>query len=354
MNFINRLFRRPALIKLFHWEYWSFNMVYVWIYPIFFLLCARARSFFFFAAANPAIRNGGFLNESKKAIYELMPRHLYPRTIYFSLPVNKESVLKDIIKGEFYFPLIGKPDSGGKGRGVKILKDERDVLQYAEQALVDFHIQQFVPYEKEVGIFYYRFPGQDNGRLSGIVKKEFLSVRGDGFNAIRKLLMKEDRAILQMKSLERIYGNELDTILPDGQKKIMVPYGNHARGAKFLDDSHLIDQQLTTVIDNVCKQVKEFYFGRLDIRYRDWEELKAGKNFCVIEVNGAGSEPTHIYDPRHTLFFAWKEIIRHWIILCRISRLNHKQGHSYLSIKDGLAMFREDSLQSEKLGGMPE
>jgi hypothetical protein len=95
-----------------------------------------------------------------------------------------------------------------------------------------------------------------------------------------------------------------------------------------------------------------FYFGRLDIRYNDWEELKQGKNFSVIEVNGAGSEPTHIYDPAHSLFFAWKEIIRHWYILWLISRQNHKKGHPYLTLKEGISMFREDKVWSQKLEAM--
>jgi len=135
---------------------------------------------------------------------------------------------------------------------------------------------------------------------------------------------------------------------------VLVPYGNHARGAKFLDDSNLIDEQLTRVMDNICNQVKDFYFGRLDIRFNTWEELKNGKNFSVIEVNGAGAEPTHIYDPKHSIFFAWKEIIRHWILLWRISRMNYKRGHKYLSLKEGLAMFREDKIHSKKLAAMPE
>ena len=125
-------------------------------------------------------------------------------------------------------------------------------------------------------------------------------------------------------------------------------------GAKFLDDSHLIDEELTDTIDKVCKQVKNFYFGRLDIRYNTWEELKKGVNFSVIEVNGAGSEPTHIYDPRHSLFFAWKEIVRHWLILWRISRKNHRRGYRYLTLREGIQMFRENSLVSKKLAAMPE
>ncbi|MBC7828014.1 MAG: D-alanine--D-alanine ligase, partial [Chitinophagaceae bacterium] len=83
-------------------------------------------------------------------------------------------------------------------------------------------------------------------------------------------------------------------------------------------------------------------------------ELKRGEALSIIEVNGAGSEPTHMYDPRHSIFFAWKEIVRHWFILWRISRMNHRKGHPYLSLKEGIAMFREDKAHSLKLAEMPE
>jgi hypothetical protein len=354
MNSIQRILHRPFFIKLFNWEYWSFSTVYALLYPIWILLCLRARSFFFFAASNPSIENGGFLNESKKDIHAIMPLNLSPKTAFFSLPANPEIVIEELKRQGLKFPLIGKPDIGGRGRGVKALKDEEDVKAYVRNAFLDFHIQEFVAFKNEVGIFYYRFPNQPVGTITGIVKKEFLSVTGNGKNTTRELLMKEKRAILQMDSLERMYGNKLDEVLESGERKMLVPYGNHARGAKFLDASDMIDEELTDTIDKVCRQVKDFYFGRLDVRYNTWEELKKGINFSVIEVNGAGSEPTHIYDPNHSLFFAWKEIVRHWIILCRISRANHKKGHRYLSFSEGVKMFREDKLVSQKLAAMPE
>ena len=317
-------------------------------------MCLRARSFFFFAASNPAIENGGFLNESKKDIYAIMPPGLSPKTSFFSLPANADFVLDQLKRDGLTFPLIGKPNIGGRGRGVKALKDEADVRAYVQNAFLDFHIQEFVAFRNEVGIFYCRYPGEAKGHITGIVRKEFLSVTGDGVHTIRDLLRGEKRAILQLESLHRMYGRELDRVLEQGDRKTLVPYGNHARGAKFLDVSYLIDEELTTTIDAVCKQVKDFYFGRLDIRYNTWEELKKGINFSVIEVNGAGSEPTHIYDPGHSLFFAWKEIVRHWIILWRISRRNHKRGYPYLTLKEGIRMFREDKLVSRKLAAMPE
>lgn len=352
MNRLRRLGFHPFLIRLCNWEYWNFHVIYGPLYIVWVGLCLRARSFFFFAAANPAIRNGGFLNESKKDLIPQIPSCLHPRTFFCTLQADAGMIMRQLAEMGFRFPLIGKPDVGGKGRGVKILRNENEVKDYAEKASMDFHIQEFVPYEKEAGIFYYRYPGEAQGHLSGIVRKEFLRVKGDGSSCMRTLLQKDRRAILQRKTLEAAYGSALDLILPAGEERVLVPYGNHARGAKFLDDSHLIDEELTRTIDRICRQMPEFYFGRLDIRYRDWEELRQGRHFAIIEVNGAGSEPTHIYDPAHSLFFAWKEIIRHWVILWRISRRNHRRGHRYLGIGEGIAMFREDKVWSERLAAM--
>jgi hypothetical protein len=354
MNVVQRILHRPFFIRLFNWEYWSFRAVYLCIYPIWLWLALRARSFFFFAASNPSIKNGGFLNESKKDIAAIIPEQFHPKTVFFALPANGDIVLQELQRAGLQFPLIGKPNIGGRGRGVKALRNEADVKAYVQQAFLDFHIQEFVSWKNEVGIFYYRYPGQQKGTISGIVRKEFLSVTGNGKNTIRELMQSDKRAVMYLESMERIHGNRLNLVLPAGEKMIISPYGNHARGAKFIDDTHLVNDALTTTIDGICKQIPDFYYGRLDIRYDTWEALQQGRNFAIIEVNGAGSEPTHMYDPRHSLFFAWKEIVRHWFIMCRISRMNRKRGHPYLSFKEGIQMFREDKLISQKLSAMPE
>jgi hypothetical protein len=144
----------------------------------------------------------------------------------------------------------------------------------------------------------------------------------------------------------------MNIVLKKDEEFIVVPYGNHVRGAKFLDDSRLIDEELTKTIDSICKKVDGFYFGRLDICYNDWEELKQGKNFSIIELNGSGSEPTHIYDPRHSVFWAWKEIAKHWKILYRVSKLNHQlQNTPYMTTRMGLDMFKQNSEYVKLLKG---
>ena len=352
MTWFSRLARRPFFIRILHWEYWSFGIVYAPIYLTWLWFASKARSFFFFAASNPAIQNGGFLSESKKDIHALIPAEYLPRTVFFSIPANPNLVLSEIKREGLRFPLIGKPDIGGKGRGIQALRDESDLLNYVRCSYTNFHIQEFVSYRHEVGIFYYRYPNERRGHISGIVSKEFLKVVGDGYSTIRELLMRNKRAILQIKKLEKKNGAILELVLPSGEERIVVPYGNHARGAKFIDNTQAIDEELENSIDRICQRIPEFYFGRLDIRYQDWGKLRQGKDLCIIEVNGAGAEPTHIYDPRHSIFFAWKEILRHINILCRISMLNHRKGYPYLTVKQGLQMFREDKLNSQKLAAM--
>lgn len=282
--------------------------------------------------------------ESKWSIYNLIPKKYYPRTLFFGQAVNPLEVIWAVGQAEFNYPLIGKPDIGMKGLAVKKLNDEPELIEYALSSPVNFLVQEFVPYENEVGIFYYRYPNEKKGHISGIVSKEFLTVQGDGMATVNELLHRDKRYILQLPVLKATYGDKLSAVLEMGEELVLVPYGNHVRGAKFVDISDRIDEQLVNVIDAVCDQVNGFYYGRLDIRFNTWEELREGKNFSIIEINGAGSEPTHMYDPKHSIFFAWKEIIRHWTILAKISRINHRRTkRPYMNWRSGWDMLKESS-----------
>ena len=338
---MKKIFLHPFFIRLTHWEYWPFHVVYGLLYPYWFWICLRARSLFFFSASNPTMENGGFLMESKKKIYDLMPQQYYPRTLFFKAGTRSEEIWNEIKHREFSLPLIGKPDIGMRGMGVKKLNTKNDLVDYVTHSRVDFLVQEFIPYEMEAGIFYYRLPNEKRGHISGIVSKEFLTVKGDGVSTILELLQQDKRYILQLPALQQQLAEKLYEVLPAGEPQVIVPYGNHARGAKFIDASHLIDDELTAVIDKVCRQVEGFYYGRMDIRFQSWEALKKGDRFSIVELNGAGSEPTHIYDPKHSIFFAWKEIIRHWHILFEISRQNHSSA-GYMDFRAGVKMFRDN------------
>lgn len=343
MLFFKKLSRYPLFIKIFHWEYWPFAVLYAPLYPYWFWLCLKARAFFYINAANPTIRNGGFLMESKKEIYDLLPNDTYPATLFFHPGTDVSIILQQMKSSNIQYPAIGKPDIGMRGMSVQKLENDHDLLAYVQKSKVDFLIQAYIPYEEELGIFYCRIPGEEKGQITGIVGKELLTVTGDGQSTIEELLQQDQRYILQLPVLKKSIPEELPVVLSVGEKKLLVPYGNHARGAKFLDVSHLADDRLNHMIDHLAKKINGFYYGRMDVRYHTIEDLRQGKNYSIIELNGSGSEPTHMYDPRHSVFFAWKEITRHWAIMCKISRINHKNGIPYMSRKEGLAMLKANS-----------
>jgi len=287
--------------------------------------------------------------ESKKQIYDLIPQKYYPKTELIKEGASFDTVKMALENSGIKYPLIAKPDIGLRGSAVKKIDTVEDLKVYAEKADFDYVVQDLIPYENEVGIFYVRFPSQKEGEITGIVSKEFLIITGDGVATIEELIKANPRYELQLKVLKKEYGNKLLDILPKGEKLNLVPYGNHARGAKFIDGSHWITPKLTAILNEMCLQIPGFYFGRLDIMYNTLKELEQGDNFSVVELNGAASEPTHIYDPKNSLFFAWKELARHITYMYEISVANHKKGAAYLPHKEGMKEYRLHLKQSKKI-----
>jgi hypothetical protein len=321
--------------RFLHWEYWPFAAVYYPILPIWFYYAVRARSFFFFNAANPSIKNGGMAMESKKDIYDLIPQQFYPKTILVNSADIVENTLQRMLQAGIEFPCIAKPDIGMKALAVKQIHNIEQLVDYQNKFDRDFLIQEFIDFPNELGIFYVRMPDQQNGKITGIVSKEYLTITGNGKDTMTQLIKNNPRSFSQLAQLEKMYGKELNTILPVDKKFILVPYGSHTRSAKQ-------NEKLQQTFNQICTQVSGFYFGRLDIRYQSFEDLCEGKNFSIIEINGAGAEPTHIYDPSHSVFFAWKEIIKHWSLLYRVSMANKKKGAPFLTYAEGMEMLRDN------------
>lgn len=287
--------------------------------------------------------------ESKKEIYNLIPQRYYPKTELIKEKTDVEEVKQLLEKSGIQYPLIAKPDIGLRGSAVKKIENLNELSAYHDKANFDYLIQDLIPYTNEFGIFYVRYPNEKKGKITGIVGKEFLIVEGDGASSIEDLIRKNPRYELQLKALRREYGQQLSEVLKKGEKKNLVPYGNHARGAKFIDESHRITPALTDTIDEICQQVPGFYFGRLDVMYNTFSALERGENFLLVELNGAASEPTHIYDPKHSVFFAWKELLRHITYMYEISVMNHKNGAPYLPHKIGMEQYRLHLEQSKKI-----
>lgn len=335
--------------QLKNWEYWSTPAIYIPMLPFWLYLSCRAKSLFFFHQANPALPFGGMAMDSKALIYNIIPEKHIPKTLFFRKKSAPETVINQIQKKEITFPLIIKPDIGLKGLGVEILDNKNDLQQYLLTCDYDFIIQEKIEFTNEIGVFYHRFPHHKKGKITGVVKKNFLNVTGNGQNTLAELIKQNPRSEIHFKTLQKRFSKEWNIIIPENKKIDLMPFGSHTRGAEFIDISHEIDENLEAKIDEICKEIDGFYYGRLDIMYDNLALLKQGQNFKIIELNGSKSEPTHIYDPKHSLFFAWKEIYKHWKIMSKIAAINKKSGTENLTLKDGIKILTENLKIEKKL-----
>ncbi len=332
----------PFLIKLRSWEYWPFAVVYLPVFVYYGWLSLKARSWFFFSAANPGIETGGMRGESKMGVLNKIETQFKPKTLFFKHPIQSpDTILNQLLLADFWFPIIAKPDRGERGFQVEKLNSVAALTQYLRQSKQGLIVQEYVDEPLELGVFYYRFPGEATGTVSSIVMKDFLSVTGDGRQSVAALLAQNERALLQLETLEKCFGNGLSEVLQAGETRLIMPIGNHCRGTKFLNGNHLISPELVAVFDRIGQHIEGFHFGRFDLRCRSIEHLLRGETIRIMELNGAGSEPAHIYQPGFSLWEGWRVLLRHWRVLYEISHTNHQLGVPYMTFGEARAYYRQ-------------
>jgi len=327
--------------RLTNWELWNFYVLYLPIIPVWLWNCLRSRSFWYFTTSNPTITFGGFEGEGKKEMYDQLPAHLYPRTLFIMHDLPWPEVKQRIAAAGFTYPFIVKPDVGMKGILFRKIESEEQLQKYHERIPVEYIVQDLVDLPVEVSVFYYRHPAEQKGVVSGFIHKELLHVKGDGQHNLRQLIEMHPRAKFRMEEMEHRHGHRFDRV-PEKDEIFFLSYaGNHNRGAHFTNLYKEIDEQLLSVFDSISHYNGQFFYGRYDIKTTSIDDLKQGKNFLILEYNGCGAEPNHIYDCGMGLFAAYAELLKHWRALYRISRYNHKQGIPYWPFRKGLNYLRE-------------
>ena len=276
---------------------------------------------------------GGMFGESKFDILKKIPQHLIPKTIIIE-PETSVAQVQDKLKTHGYtLPVIFKPDLGERGFMVKRINNEDDISEYLKTIRVRFLVQELVDLPLEFGVFYERKPSEIKGRVTSIVMKEMLSVTGDGTATLRELILNKPRAKLQFEKLRVVYEESLEEVIEKDKTIELVSIGNHALGTKFLNGNHLITEKLSSSFDAIGKSIEGFYFGRFDLRCSCLKDLEDGK-VKIVELNGCGAEPAHIYDPSFKLLSAILILLRHWRTIFEISRENHTLGVPYISFRE--------------------
>lgn len=302
-----------------HHEYWPWWMLVAPVWPLWAWYMLRTRNLTWFTAVNPGMEDSGFLGESKIKILNSIPNQYKPKTIFIH-----HSDQLDNVPELLAFPCIAKPDIGGRGRKIKTIHSYSELLDYHQSVQEDYMIQEIIPYELELGIFYIRMPWQSKGEIVSISKKEFLEVVGDGKSTVKQLMTRNYRASLQIERLHNIIN--MDEIVPNNEHLLLEPIGNHCRGTIFRDHGHLITPTLTAVFDKICAQIDGFYYGRFDLRVKSIEDLMQGNHIQIMELNGLTSDPAHIFDPNARLRDALKIQLSNCTKSYKIARYNLKLG----------------------------
>jgi hypothetical protein len=314
-------------------------MFYIPNIPYAFIHSLKARNLVFYTATNPGIRNSGIGTESKHEILSMLPEEYVPNSVLHRKDDRVQNTLNELHKKQISFPVIVKPDIGFRGLLVKKITSEQELQDYLEKYPIDIVIQEFLTHEYECGVFYYRHPKEDSGKVSSITLKEFLSITGDGTSTIKELVLSDDRAFLYYDLIKDDPSIDWEMVLNKNTSVKLSSIGNHSKGTRFINGNHLINKQLEKSMDRLNHQTNGWFYGRLDIKYHSLEELYQGK-FKVLELNGILAEPTHIYDASKTTYWkALKTIRTHWKQLYKIARYNHDQHN--VSYRKTLPFIRE-------------
>lgn len=335
---------------LTQWEQWHYNVKYALLAPVWLWYSLRARSFYFFVPANPALTFGGFEGGPKREIYKLLPPETYPKTIYIEPAWAFEKVESAIARGGFVFPLAVKPNIGMMGLMFRKINSGKELSIYHDTIMVDYMVQELVWYPLEVSVFYYRFPYEKKGAITGFVRKEALEVTGDGTSTLEMLMtVFAGRPGYKAEEWEHKHKDRLQEVLPEGEVYKLSWVANLSRGARLVSLEGEKDEKLLDVFDKLSHATKHFYYGRYDIKCASVADLKEGKNVSILEFNGAGAEPHHMYGNGNNLWQAFIIISHHWRVLFTIARYNNRQGIRYPTLREGLLFTKRANKHFKKL-----
>ncbi len=354
--------KRNKLVKVFlKWnrhEFWPSWLFYIPLGFYVFFLILKYRGFLWITAANPKIYAGGIAGESKYEILSnsydpsILKTFLFTPNFFSKFPKAKlklETFRAEIEKLGFSLPFILKPDIGERGIGVRLIKDWESAFQFLSECKEPYLIQKYHPGPLEAGVFYIRIPGKESGFVFSITKKFFPLLEGNGISTLEELISRHPRFRFQEPVFLERWKDQLELILQKGQIFSLGFGGNHIQGCEFRDGAESITPQLTLTIDSIAKSFPDFYFGRFDIRYEKESDLTEGTNLKVLELNGAMSESTNLYDPTFGLWKSYSILFRQWSYLFQVGFANAKLGTKTISWFELIRLLRNHSKYKESI-----
>lgn len=327
------------VIKWTQYEYWPWWFFYIPLLPYWLWLAFKTKSLAYFTATNTNIELGGFFGESKIDILDQIASEYKPKTFFVSKESPFETVKESMNLTQIQFPIVAKPNVGERGFEVEKIIDILQLENYHQRAAHEYIIQEFIVFSLELGVLFCRMPDEPIGKITSVTIKEFLSVKGDGKSSILQLMEQNTRARFQIEAVSKRLGEGINQIIEAGEEMLLEPIGNHCRGTRFVDGNHFINPKLNEVFNRIALPMEGFYYGRFDMKVKSLDDLYKGENIRIMELNGASSEPGHIYDARNGIIKAYRDLAFHWNLLAQISIQNQKRGIKPVSFRTIVRTF---------------
>ncbi len=351
--------------RLVHHEYWPTWVLYVPVVLQNIGLGLRHGGFMTPSCCNPEFgKSGGMAGESKAHIFELLGAERDPRVLPLRLiaageaPSARAERVLALVRAESAlggYPVILKPNSGERGHAVKIARDDADVHAYFATMTADAIVQRYHPGPMECGVMWVRTLGPDGdarprdaaapkdglrGEVFAITDKVFPFVEGDGRRTLEDLIWDHPRYRRQAGVFLARFAGQITRVPARGERVPLARSGNHCQGVLFRDGEHLRSPALESAIDALASAFPRLDVGRFDIRYESVEKLQRGE-FGIVELNGTASEPTNIYDPDRSVWWAWSVLLRLWRRLYVLGEARRREGVPMSNLRTLLHETRE-------------
>lgn len=326
-------------------------MVVQWLW-----LGLRYRSVTLPSAANPRITAGGLVGEGKLEYFRIMgPLARAATAEHVGVRVEASTTSSEVITAlhdaGLQFPVVAKPDLGWCGYGVRKLVDQRALQAYLQhypygQVLV---LQRYLPEEGEAGLFYVRHRDAEVGTLIGMLLRHYPRVVGNGRDTVANLLASDPR--LKRATSGALHQGDYDPLhVPHAGEKIRLSTIASTRvGGLYEDATAAVTSALSARVDAIAKNMQDFHVGRFDVRYTTLHALLQGQ-FTIMEVNGAGSEAVHAWDPKYTIAQVYGIVFAKQRLLFDIAAANRRAGHRPIGLR---ALIRLHLEQQRLMGLYP-
>lgn len=336
---------RPAKPLICWFERLPAWMFYAPVAVMWLMLSLRYRSFTLPTAANPSFECGGLVGESKnQAMLQVSPetvKWFAPHALLTRASAGDRGgsggsgsaedlqiALRALEAAVLEFPVVAKPDRGHQGYGVRPIYCAADLLDYIDafprgETMV---LQKLIALQHEAGVFYVRLPGERSGRIFSMNLSAPAQVVGDGTSSLRELIHAAP-LVARCRALQLHAQRERLDWIPRASDTVVLAFARSLRlGATLTDGRQLVTPSMLARFDDIADGIKDFYFGRFDVRFERLDEFQRGENFQIVEVNGVGAEANHIWDANTTLRNAYKTLFAQYKLAFHIGHLNRQRG----------------------------